>query len=299
MPERSSRTLAGVLLIVGAVLCFSCMDASAKWLGRVLNPWQTIAVRYVFSFALTGLFFNPLTRPGLMRTQHLGLQCGRALCVVVATASGWTALRFIELTQLTAITFAAPLLVALMAAPLLGEKIGPRRVVAVAVGFCGVLIVTRPFSGAIHPAGLLALVAAVANAIYSILTRRLAAFDAPETTMFYTGLVGSVVMLPVAPFVWETPTSALTWGVLAVLGSFGALAHWLLILAHRHAPASLLAPFYYAQILGAVVLGIAVFGEVPDRWTITGALIVTGSGLYLVYRERVRRKPVPSSDLQA
>jgi drug/metabolite transporter (DMT)-like permease len=213
--------------------------------------------------------------------------------------SGWTAVRFITLTKLTSITFAAPLIVALLAGPLLGEKIGPRRLVAVFVGFAGVLVVTRPFGGAMHPATVLAVVAAFANALYSILTRKLAAFDRPETTMFYTGLVGSVIMLPVLPFVWTTPAHVQTWAVLLCLGLLGALAHWLLILAHRRAPASLLAPFYYTQLLGAVAIGLVVFGEVPDRWTIVGSSIVIGSGLYLFYRERVRNKPVPSADVAA
>jgi drug/metabolite transporter (DMT)-like permease len=287
----------GIAFIVGTVWCFACMDGAAKWLGRTLNPAQTIACRYVFSFLVVGLFINPWRRPGVLRTRHWGLQCGRALCLVGATASGWTAVRFIALTKLTSITFAAPLIVALLAGPMLGEKIGPRRLVAVLIGFAGVLVVTRPFGGATHPAALLAGVAAVANALYSILTRRLAAYDPPETTMFYTGLVGSVIMLPILPFVWRAPATPQVWATLGVLGLLGALAHWLLILAHRRAPASLLAPFYYLQLLGAVIVGFLAFGEVPDHWTLLGSGIVTASGLYLVYRERIRKKPVPSADV--
>lgn len=289
-------TIAGILLIVGAVLCFSCMDASAKWLGRAVGPVQTIAARYILSFLFVAVFFNPWSRPGLLRTRSWGRQCGRALCLVTATLSGWTALRFLPLTKLTAITFAAPLIIALLAGPLLGERIGPRRLVAVGVGFTGVLVVTRPFDGAVHWATLLAIVAALANAFYSLLTRQLAAHDPPETTMFYTGLVGSVIMLPAAPFAWTPPGSARVWLMMMALGVFGALSHWLLILAHRRAPASALAPFYYAQILGAVVLGIVVFDEFPDGWTMVGSAIVTASGLYLFYRERVRQKH-PSADV--
>ena len=287
---------AGILLIVGAVLCFAAMDGSAKWLGRSLAPWQTIAVRYVTSFFIVAAFFNPLTRPGLLRTQRLGLQIARALCLVAATASGWTAVRYITLTKLTSIVFAAPLIVALLAGPMLGEKIGPRRLIAVLVGFAGVLVVTRPFGEEVHPATLLAVVAALANALYSVLTRRIAAFDPPETTMFYTSFVGSIVMAPVLPFVWRTPERVGQWVVLGVLGGLGVLAHWLLILAHRRAPASALAPFYYSQIVGAVLFGLVVFGEVPDRWTVLGSSIVIGSGLYLFYRERVR-KAHPSADV--
>jgi drug/metabolite transporter (DMT)-like permease len=294
----SHGSLGGILLIVSAVLCFSCMDASAKWLGRTVNPLQTIAARYLISFFAVTLFFNPIRRPGIVRTRNLRLQCGRALCLVAATLSGFTAVRFMPLTKLTSITFAAPLIVAVLAGPLIGEKIGPRRVVAVCVGFIGVLVVTRPFGGEFHPATILAAIAAGANALYSILTRRLAAYDQPETTMFYTGLAGSLLMLPVLPFIWRTPATLDVWLVTLALGLFGALAHWLLILAHKRAAATALAPFYYVQLLGAVLLGVLIFGEFPDRWTIVGSAIVTGSGLYLVYRERVRHTH-PSMDLAA
>lgn len=296
---ETSQRLGGILLLIGAVLCFACIDASAKWLNRTMPPLQTVAVRYLGSFVLTALFLNPVTRPGILRTRRLGLQCVRGLCLVTATLSGFTAVRFLRLSELTTINFAAPLIVALLAGPMLGEKIGPRRLVAVFVGFTGVLVVTRPGSGSFQPAALLVIVAACANALYSIITRRLAADDSPETTMFYTVLVGCVLALPVLPFVWHAPTAPLTWSVIAVLGAAGALGHWLLILAHKRCPASALAPFYYAQLLGAVVIGALVFGEWPDRWTFLGGSIVIGSGLYLLYRERVRHKAIPSTDLAA
>lgn len=293
---ESQGAIAGVFLIVATMLLFACMDGTAKWLGRRINPAEIIAVRYIVAFLAVGAFFNPWTRPRLLRTQHPRLQVLRGVCLVVSTAAGWTAVRYITLTKLTSITFTSPLIVAVLAGPMLGERIGPRRLVAVFVGFAGVLIVTRPFGGATHPMALLALLAALSNAVISIVTRRLAAYDRPETTMFFTALIGSAIMLPVLVLAWQAPATASTWVFLIGLGLLGAVAHWLLILAHRFAPASLLAPFYYAQLLGAVSVGFAIFGEIPDRWTLIGAGIVAGSGLYLFHRERVRRKPVPSAD---
>jgi drug/metabolite transporter (DMT)-like permease len=114
--------------------------------------------------------------------------------------------------------------------------------------------------------------------------------------MFYTSLVGTVLMSPLLPFIWKTPSTPLVWCVLIGLGILGALGHWLLILAHRHAPASVLAPFFYAQIIGATLFSVGLFGELPDRWTLLGSAIVIASGLYLLYRERVRQK-FPSADL--
>ncbi|MDR2981622.1 MAG: DMT family transporter, partial [Puniceicoccales bacterium] len=202
----------------------------------------------------------------------------------------YVALRYLPLTELTAINFASPLIVTLLVGPFLGEKIGPRRVIAVIIGFIGVLIVTRPGGHGIHVAALLALVGSLTNAFYSIATRKLVGHDSPETTMFYTGMVGSVALAPVLFFVWSTPNSLLTWAVMLLIGALGAIAHWLLILAHKHSPASVLAPFYYAQLIGAAIIAMIVFGEFPDIWTILGGSIVIGSGLYVLYRERVRKR---------
>jgi drug/metabolite transporter (DMT)-like permease len=124
-----------------------------------------------------------------------------------------------------------------------------------------------------------------------VTTRILSRRDSSETTMFYAGLIGAAVFVPIVPFVWTAPASLAVWGMFAGLGAFGAFGHWLLILAHKHAPASVLAPFYYVQLLVAAILGYVAFEETPDRWTVCGGLIVMGSGMYLLYRERVRRLP--------
>jgi drug/metabolite transporter (DMT)-like permease len=297
-PGEARRHLTGVGLIVCAVTCFSCLDASAKWLNQSLPPLQTVTVRYLGSFFFTVIFLNPWSRPGILRTRHPRLQIARAVCLVIATLSVFSVLHRLPLAQVTAIGFATPLIVALLAGPALGEKIGPRRLAAVGVGFAGVLVVTRPFGGAMDPAAFMVLITASANAVYSLLTRRIAAHDRPETTLFYTGLVGSALVLPLVPFTWTTPTSPATWIAFVTMSGAGALGHGLLIVAHKYAPASLLAPFYYIQLVGSATLGRVVFGETPDRWTVIGGAIVIGSGLYLLYRERVRHK-YPSADVPA
>ncbi|ACB76988.1 DMT family transporter [Opitutus terrae] len=293
-PDRSH--LAGITLAVSGVLCFACMDTCAKWLNRTLPPAETVAIRYLGSFFFVLLLVKPWQKPAVMRTHRLGLQCARSCCLVLGTLCSFTALRYLPLTQVTSITFSAPLIVALLAGPLLGERIGPRRAVAVCVGFAGVLVATRPTPGGLHPAALLCLGNAITSAFYYIFTRRLAAHDQPETTLFYTSFVGSLVCLPMLPFVWVMPATWGAWLALLVLGALGALAHWLLILAHKRTPASVLAPFFYAQLIGAAGLAWLAFGEIPTGWTILGGSIVLSSGLYLVYRERVRQK-FPSSDV--
>lgn len=288
--QPTPRPALGILLIICAVSGFACLDTSAKWLSGAVSPMQIAAVRYIGSLLFTLLLLRIWKTPRLVQTSRLKLQCIRSTCLVAATLCNFTALSHIPLTETTAINFSSPLMVSVLAVPFLAEKIGPRRIVAVVIGFIGVLIVTRPGGAGMHWADGLAFLAAVANAFYSITTRLLAGHDRPETTMIYTGLVGSLVLLPVLPFVWTTPVAWNVWAVLGLVGVISAVAHWLLILAHKHAPASMLAPFYYIQLIGAAVLGRILFGETPDRWTLLGGAIVIGSGLYVFYREQFRRR---------
>jgi drug/metabolite transporter (DMT)-like permease len=284
--EAARRRLAGIALMCGALICFACLDASAKWAGRSVDPLVTTWARYAFSVVLVSIVLNPITTPGLTRTRRPLLQIGRSLLLLISTALNFLALQHLQLTQTVSIQFAAPLIIALMAGPLLGERMGPRRLAAVVVGFLGVLVVTRPGFGGVHPAALYSVAGAVCYALYNISTRFLAAHDSSATTLFYSGLAGVVVMTPILPFVWTTPPNALTWVLLAATGLFGAVGHWLLILAHARAPAGVLAPFIYSQLLWMLAAGYLIFGDVPDRWTLLGAAIVIASGLYLLYRER-------------
>ena len=287
-PPASTRggVLAGVLLMLGAGACFAALDASGKWLNQAANPVGTAAVRYVASFLLVSLFINPWTPAGLPRSARPGLQVVRAGFLVAATLCSFTAYRSLPLTQATAITFAAPLIVAVLAGPLLGEWVGRRGAAAVLAGFGGVLVITRPFGAGFEPAMLLGLGTGVANAGYIVATRFLAGRDTSRTTLFYTGLVGTVAAVPALPFTWAPPGSLLGWAVTGALGVFGAAGHWLMILAHRRAPASLLAPFSYGQLLWAAALGGLVFGEGPDRWTLLGGGVVIAAGLYLLWAGR-------------
>ena len=285
----------GILMIIFAVAGFACMDASAKWLNQRENPLQTVAVRYAGGFLLTACFLNPRTRPGILRSSRPWLQLVRGLFMFGSSYFVYTALTTLPITMVTSITFGAPLLVALLAGPVLGETLGPRRVVAIIVGFVGVLVITRP--GSAFQAGTwLALGAAGCNASYFLITRLLSRYDKSETTHFYTGLIGTLAGVPLALPVWRAPADVQTWLVMAFISVGGAASHWLLILAHKRAPASVLSPFFYTQLLFATIIGFTLFGNVPDRWTITGGGIVIGSGLYLLYRERVRHR-TPSVDV--
>jgi drug/metabolite transporter (DMT)-like permease len=210
------------------------------------------------------------------------------------------ALRYLQLDETLSILFATPLLVAALSIPILGESIGPRRWAAIIVGFLGIMIITRPGFGNMHPAALLTVLGTVCYAVYSISTRILSTTDSSGTTLFYSSLFGAVVMTAILPFVWSWPVGPLQIAVMVIMGTCGALGHYLLILAHRLAPASILAPFIYTQIVWMVLSGYLVFGDLPTHWTLIGGAVVIASGLYLLYRERKMRGeagPAASSEL--
>jgi drug/metabolite transporter (DMT)-like permease len=280
--------LTGIALMCGAVGCFSFLDANAKYLGRHMDVIEVVWARYTFGFVLALIVSNPLSRPGLLRTTRPALQIGRSALLLGSTTLNFFAIKYLQLDQALAITFSTPFIVAALSGPVLGEWVGPRRWAAIGVGFLGVLVVTRPGLNAVHPAALLSAAAALCYAVYALTTRILARTDSNQTTLFYSNLVGAVVMLPIVAAVWTTPDSLLIGALMLAAGALASIGHYLLIVAHRLAPASVLSPFIYSQLAWTVALGYLVFADVPNRWTLAGAGIVVASGLYLLHRERVR-----------
>ncbi len=284
------QRLIGIALMCAALLCFSCLDATAKWLNRSVDPLVTVWARYMSAFVLTTIAINPWTQPRLLHTKRLPLQLIRSVLLLLSTFCNFVALQFLQLVETMSIIFSTPLLVALLAGPILGEHVGAKRLAAIGVGFIGILVITRPGLGAMHPAILLSVAGSVAYAFYGITTRMLASTDSTATTTFYSGVAGIVLMTPLLPWFWTAPPTPLTWFLLAMTGAFGGFGHWLLILAHARAPAAILSPFIYSQIIWMLALGYILFGDWPDPWTFAGAGIVIASGLYLLYRERVRHQ---------
>jgi drug/metabolite transporter (DMT)-like permease len=289
------QRLTGIALMCGAVACFACLDATGKYLNHHMDTMQVVWSRYTGAFLLALIFLNPINRPGMLVTRRPFLQIGRSALLLFSTALNFFALRYLQLDEALSILFSTPFIVAVLCGPMLGEWVGWRRWTAIAIGFLGVLLVTRPGFGGIHPAALLSLGSAICYAIYVISTRVLARTDSNETTLFYSNLVGAVAMLPVIPFVWTAPENALIVALMVLIGALGSAGHYLLIVGHRLAPASVLAPFIYTQLVWTTTLGFLVFGDVPHRWTIVGGLIVVSSGLYLLNRERKVGKAAPST----
>lgn len=284
------RPQLGIVMMLGAWLFFSMVDTSAKWLVLGGVPaLQLVFMRYVGHFAIS---LALIARGGItadrFRTGHPWQVISRASLLVVATLFNFVALNYLPLAVTSAILFSSPVIVCFLSVFVLGERVGPWRWAAIALGFAGVLVVIRPFGVGFHPAMLLLVFNAFSLALYSIMTRRLAGVVATETMQFYMGALGTAVMLPFAVWTWQTPDSALVWSLLIGLGVTGWAGHQLLTNAHRFGTANTLMPYTYSFMIYLSVWGYLVFGDVPDLWTVIGALIIVASGLTIWKRERAQ-----------
>ena len=280
--------LAGIGLLLLAVLCFSLLDATAKYLVETVPTLQIVWLRFVSHVILSLVLFRVWTNPSLLKTKRPVLQIVRAFCLLGITIFNFLAVRYLQLAETTAIMFAAPFVITALAGPILGEWAGPRRWIAIVVGFLGVLVVTQPGFGDMHWAAIYSVASMLFYAVYAILTRQLTATDSAAGMLILSGIVAAVAMTPAGLSVWVTPPDLWTWSLLFATGVFGGGGHFLFIIAHRMAPAPVLAPFIYTQIVWMIALGYLVFGDVPTLTNLVGAAIVVGSGLYILYRERAR-----------
>ena len=288
----SSGRIKAIALMCSAVTLFSCLDTTAKYLVSHSNisTAQVVWLRFVGQFLLMTVILGPWNIPALFRTRKLGLQMTRSFLMAATTTCNFIAVRYLRLDQTVSIAFLAPLVVATLAGPFLGEWVGWRRMLAIIIGFVGILIVVvRPGFTQIHPAFLVSFAAMIAYALFMLLTRKLSVFDPPLVTLFYALLFGTIGAAPIALAQWVWPESATQWLLLLSLGAFGGFGHYLLIHAYRLAPASSVTPFLYFQLLSMTGLGYFIFSDVPDQRTMAGSAVVIASGLYLVHRERVTR----------
>jgi len=292
--QQRRQRLIGIALMCGAVALFACLDTTAKYLTTQMDSLQIAWARYTSAFVLTLIVSNPLTHPRLLRTRSPKLQITRSLLLVGSTALNFLGLRWLQLDEALSIIFTFPLLVAIISGPMLGEWIGWRRWTAIGFGFVGVLLITRPGLGGMHPAALFTLGATFCYGFYAVITRIVSRVDSNQTSLFYANFIGALAMLPVIPFVWQPPVDWVVVFLMVMIGVLGSTGHYFLIAGHKLAPASVLSPFVYTQLIWVIVLGYLVFGQVPNSWTIAGAAIVIASGLYLLYRERKLGKSTTS-----
>jgi drug/metabolite transporter (DMT)-like permease len=235
------------------------------------------------------IVFLPKHGIRLLRPQMPSAQIARGIYLLGSTILYFMGLSRLDLATGAAIQLTGPLLVTALSAPLLAERIGWRRWLAVMVGFAGALIVLRPGIN-MQWAALFFVASALCSTFYQITTRHLSSYDSPATAATIAALVGTVAMTPIAPFVWTKPEGWLQIALFVSLGVFAGFGHFLLTSAYRYAQASTLAPFNYTHLIGATIIGYILFGDFPDRWTWVGAGIIISAGLYVAHRERLQAK---------
>ena len=290
-PGDERRGIGWMLLTMAL---YASMNAIAKHLMLTYPVPQVVWARYAFQMLLVVLLLRGRL-PRVMAARGLKLQLGRSLLLLCSTALFFSGLRVIPLADANAIMFVGPLLVTALSMPLLGERVGPRRWAGVAIGFMGALIIIRPGAAVMHEAVLLPLGAACTYALYEITTRRLSRTDRAVTTLAYSALIGALATSLAVPFVWKPP-DATGWLLMAAMGTVAGSAHFALIKAFEAAPAATVSPFGYTTLIWATVYGFVLFGDLPDAWTVSGALVIVVSGLYIFRRERRRRVQGPGPE---
>lgn len=284
--SENSQIFRGIAMVLIAVVFFSLVDFLSKYLARFYPVGMVVWARYTFHLMLVVVVLGPRYGLALVRTAHLGVQLLRGLLLAFASFLFVCALKYLPLAESTAIAYLAPLMVTVLSVMFLKEKVELARWMAVLFGFVGVLTIIRPGSSVFSWAVFLPMGNALAFAVYQLLTRRLVGIDSPYTSIFYAGLVGTVLLSVALPYSWVPPQSALHVAALAVLGMLGGSGHLLLIKAYHYGPASRLAPFGYSQLIWVMLLGYLAFGDFPDIWSLIGIAILMGSGIYMAAHQR-------------
>jgi len=277
-----------------ATMClFTAMDALAKFLVQDYSLPQVVWARFVFHMLWLIVILRAAIVP-LIRSGNLKLQLLRSAALLLTTLLFFSGLQTTPLATASSIMFLSPILVTVLAIPLLGEQVGVRRWLGVLTGFLGALIIVRPDASGVAIGHLFLIAAAFSNSLYQIITRQVRAYDQPMTSLFYSGLVGAVLTSAAVPSYWTVPDLS-GWMLFIAVGLLGALSHFCLIRAFRIAPAPSVVPFSYSSLLWATLFGFLLFGALPDRWSLLGAALMVASGLYIYHREQIRQSVAESA----
>lgn len=276
--------LPGILFALLGFALFSTHDVVVKSLGGAYAPFQTIFFSVLFSFPLATLMLLRDATPGTLQPVHPGWVAVRTLAAVVATMCAFYAFSVLPLAEVYAILFATPLLITLLAIPILGEKVRLRRGLAVLFGLAGIVVVLQPGQTDLMLGHLAALTAAIGGAVASIIVRRIGAQERSVVLLLYPMVANFVVMGAAMPFVYQ-PMPITDLGRMALTAALAFVAMSCMIRAYRLTEAALVAPMQYSQILWALVFGALLFNEIPSGRTLLGAAMVIASGLYIVFRE--------------
>jgi drug/metabolite transporter (DMT)-like permease len=279
-----------------AVFIFAVTDAGAKWVGlRGIHAGEIVFFRYLFGLIPVAIAIY-LTGTGTLRTARPVLHVVRALFMCAALLLFFWGLAYVPLAEAIAIAFVAPIFITALSMPVLGEQVGPHRWGAVVIGFVGMMIILRPGLAAFRPEAMFIIGAAATFSCAVLMTRRMTASETNTAIFTYTTLVSLLAMMPLAAVTWQTPEPADIL-VMALIGLFGGAAHFLVIVAYRHAPAAVNATFEYMALIWGSLLGWFLWRERPDTATWIGAAIIIAAGLYITHRET--RRKVPDTEIAA
>jgi drug/metabolite transporter (DMT)-like permease len=283
---QPSRVLPAIALMLGAMAILPVMDSMAKHLGMFMPVAMCVWARFFFQ----SLFVAPVVvrkhGPSVLLPADMLFQISRSLCLVLANFAFFLGLRFLPLADMLALFFISPILVTALSPFLLGEKVDSKRWLAVMGGFAGVLVIIRPGFAELNAGTALGLLSGVLYAVFVLLTRRLRGLPVLVTTL-YNALPGAIALTLTAPLFWQWPSPE-QWLLLVAIGMISVCAHYMLIMSFERAPASLLAPFAYAEIISGTIVGFYWFGDMPDSWTFAGAAILIASGLFISWHETRR-----------
>jgi drug/metabolite transporter (DMT)-like permease len=288
-PDARRDKLRGVLIILLAVVLFSCMDALIKLISATQPTGQIIFFRNCFAFLPLSFFIRRAGGLRVLRTRHIRQHLLRAFFGITSMGCGFLSFALMPLADSVAIGMSAPIFLTALSVPLLGEKVGWRRWAAVIAGFLGILVITRPGMGVFGAGALLALAGSALYALAIVQIRKMPASETAATTVFFFSVVATGAGAASLPWQWVAPSPLILLGLISI-GLVGGLAQMALTVAYRIGPVSLVSPFEYTGLIFATGFGYAIWGQIPDRFVFLGAAIVAGSGLYILHRETVRRR---------
>lgn len=294
--RAADRPLTGIALMALGVSIVPFMDGIAKYLSADYPVMQIVWGRFTFHLLwLLPILLISFRPRDLLRPGRVGLQLLRGGCLLGATLCFFAAISFMPIADALALLFISPMVCTLLSPWLLHEHVGFWRWLAVAAGFLGALIVVRPGFGVFQWASLLALAAGALHGCYLVATRMLSGSTNPAITLFFTAIVGAAVMSMIVPAVWVTPDPA-AWGWMALMGLIAASGHFLIIRSFERAPAPVVAPVGYAEMVVATIIGYVVFNDFPDPWTWVGIVTIVASGILISVREHRRRVLPPVAE---
>lgn len=288
------HALAGIALVVAASACFAALDTTTKWVSAAVPLLMALWFRYAFQAVATTVIALPLRGRAVWRTRHLGWQLVRGVLLLASSLLAFASLRFMPVGEFTAIVMITPLVITLLAATLLKERVSAARWALVAGGFVGTLMIIQPGGGSFGLGSLLPLALVACNSWFQVLTSKMARTEDPVTMHLYTGWTGTLVASLALPFVWTTLADPWLWVAMCFMGFMGAVGHFFLIMAYTRAPAGTLTPYLYAQIAFAMLGGVIVFAHVPGPLALAGIVMIAvcgAAGAWLTVRERRERAP--------